>query len=205
MKSGLGLVEGSLVVFDTGGGSSQFTFGHGEHVDERFSLEVGAVRFTEQYGLDGVVSDDVLATALEAIAADLVRLEGRPTPDALVAMGGAVTNLAAVKHELARYDPDVVQGTVLDRAEIDRQIELYRTRTVEQAAPDRGPATQTGRRHPRGRLHRAHGAREARPGLAHRERPRPQARPARRSVRGVGSWPRGACCMPGRASPGDLP
>jgi exopolyphosphatase/guanosine-5'-triphosphate,3'-diphosphate pyrophosphatase len=43
-------------------------------------------------------------------------------------MGGAVTNIAAVKHGLATYDPDVVQGTVLDRAEIDRQIELYRSR-----------------------------------------------------------------------------
>ena len=30
---------GSLVVFDTGGGSSQFTFGSGEQVDERFSVE----------------------------------------------------------------------------------------------------------------------------------------------------------------------
>ena len=30
-------------------------------------------------------------------------------------MGGAVTNLAAVKHELAVYDPAVVQGSVLDR------------------------------------------------------------------------------------------
>ena len=47
-------------------------------------------------------------------------------------MGGAVTNLAAVKHELATYDPDVVQGTVLDRAEIDRQIELYRTRSADE-------------------------------------------------------------------------
>ena len=47
-------------------------------------------------------------------------------------MGGAVTNLAAVKHGLATYDPDVVQGTVLDRAEIDRQIELYRTRSAEE-------------------------------------------------------------------------
>jgi exopolyphosphatase / guanosine-5'-triphosphate,3'-diphosphate pyrophosphatase len=41
-------------------------------------------------------------------------------------MGGTVTNLAAVKHGLATYDPDVVQGTLLDRAEIDRQIERYR-------------------------------------------------------------------------------
>ena len=49
-------------------------------------------------------------------------------PQAVVAMGGAVTNLAAVSHGLTTYDPDVVQGTVLDRAEIDRQIELYRAR-----------------------------------------------------------------------------
>jgi exopolyphosphatase/guanosine-5'-triphosphate,3'-diphosphate pyrophosphatase len=47
-------------------------------------------------------------------------------------MGGALTNLAAVRHGLATYDPDVVQGTVLDRAEIDRQIELYRTRTADE-------------------------------------------------------------------------
>jgi exopolyphosphatase/guanosine-5'-triphosphate,3'-diphosphate pyrophosphatase len=46
-------------------------------------------------------------------------------------MGGAITNIAAVKHEMADYDPDVVQGTVLDRAEIDRQIELYRSRDAE--------------------------------------------------------------------------
>ena len=47
-------------------------------------------------------------------------------------MGGTVTNLAAIKHELATYDPDVVQGTVLDRAEVDRQIELYRTRKADE-------------------------------------------------------------------------
>ena len=47
-------------------------------------------------------------------------------------MGGAVTNLAAVTHGLATYDPDVVQGSVLDAAEIDRQIELYRTRSADE-------------------------------------------------------------------------
>jgi exopolyphosphatase / guanosine-5'-triphosphate,3'-diphosphate pyrophosphatase len=65
---------------------------------------------------------------MAAIAADLSRLDGRPPVDALVGMGGAITNITAVKHGLATYDPDVVQGTVLDRAEIDRQIELYRSR-----------------------------------------------------------------------------
>ena len=131
VKNGIGLATGSLVVFDTGGGSSQFTFGQGNRVDERFSVDVGAVRFTERFGLDAVVSAEVLQEALDAIATDLSSLDGRPSPDALVGMGGAVTNITAVKHELATYDPDVVQGTVLDRAEIDRQIELYRSKDAE--------------------------------------------------------------------------
>jgi exopolyphosphatase/guanosine-5'-triphosphate,3'-diphosphate pyrophosphatase len=129
--SGLGLKTGSLVVFDTGGGSSQFTFGHDSNVDERFSVDVGAVRYTERYQLDGAVSPDTLREAMAAISADLSRIDGRPVPDKLVAMGGAVTNITAVRHGLATYDPAVVQGTLLDRAEIDRQIELYRSRDAE--------------------------------------------------------------------------
>jgi exopolyphosphatase/guanosine-5'-triphosphate,3'-diphosphate pyrophosphatase len=131
-ESGLAFGTGSVVVFDTGGGSSQFTFGNGTQVTERFSLNVGAVRFTERYALDGAVSEEALAAALAAIAADLSQLDGRPTPDAFIAMGGAVTNLAAIKHELSSYDPTIVQGTVLERAEIERQIELFRTRSAEE-------------------------------------------------------------------------
>ncbi len=131
VEAGLGIRGGSLVVFDTGGGSSQFTFGRDGRVDERFSLSVGAVRYTEQFGLDDAVTSERLSEALAAIAADLDALEGRSRPDALVGMGGAITNLTAVMHELAAYDPDVVQGSVLDRAEVDHQIERYRSLDAE--------------------------------------------------------------------------
>ena len=131
VKAGLGLGEGALAVFDTGGGSTQLTFGQGDRVDERFSVDVGAVRYTERFGLARAVDDATLQAALTVIAADLARLDGCPPVDALVAMGGAITNIAAVSHGLATYDADVVAGTVLDRAEIDRQLELYRTSDLE--------------------------------------------------------------------------
>ena len=131
VKTGVGLGAGALAVFDTGGGSTQLTFGHGDRVDERFSIDVGAVRYTERFGLARAVNDATLEAALAAISADLTRLDGRPPVDALVAMGGSITNIAAVSHGLATYDPDVVQGTVLDLEEIDRQVELYRTSDLE--------------------------------------------------------------------------
>jgi exopolyphosphatase / guanosine-5'-triphosphate,3'-diphosphate pyrophosphatase len=130
--SGLEVGHESLVVFDTGGGSTEFTFGRAGRVEERFSVDVGAAQYTERFGLDGAVSDGDVAQALQAIAADLAQLDDRPPPAALVGLGGALTNLAAVRHRLAAYDADVVQGTVLDCREIDRQIDLYKGRTAEQ-------------------------------------------------------------------------
>ncbi len=124
---GLPTDAGNVVVFDTGGGSTQFTFGQDGRVDERYSLPLGAVAYTERFGLDRAISADVLGEVLSAMAADFASLDGRPTPDALVAMGGAVTNLAAVKHEMAVYDPAIIRGTVLDRETVDREIERFRS------------------------------------------------------------------------------
>ena len=132
VKAGLGLAEGALAIFDTGGGSTQFTFGSGSNVDEQFSLNVGAVRFTEEFGLANVVSQEQLKKAQDAIAREFKRIDGRPAPDALVGMGGAITNIAAVKHQMAKYDPDVIQGSVIERNEVDRQIEMYRSKSTEE-------------------------------------------------------------------------
>jgi exopolyphosphatase/guanosine-5'-triphosphate,3'-diphosphate pyrophosphatase len=36
-----------------------------------------------------------------------------------------------VQHALTTYDPDVVQGGTLQRAEVERQIEVYRSKNDE--------------------------------------------------------------------------
>jgi exopolyphosphatase/guanosine-5'-triphosphate,3'-diphosphate pyrophosphatase len=132
VKTGLGVGAGSMVTFDTGGGSSQFTFGRGSAVTEQFSLNVGAVRFAEGYALTGVVSHADLERAMSAIGAELSRLENAASPDVLVGMGGAVTNLTAVMLGLRAYDPEAVQGALLSGREVERQIELYRSRSTEE-------------------------------------------------------------------------
>jgi exopolyphosphatase/guanosine-5'-triphosphate,3'-diphosphate pyrophosphatase len=132
VKAGLGLAEGALAIFDTGGGSTQFTFGRGSSVEEQFSLNVGAVRFTEEYGLAGTVSQEQLKVAQDALASEFTRIDGRPLPEALVGMGGAMTNIAAVKHQMAKYDPDVIQGSVIERSEVERQIEMYRSKSTDE-------------------------------------------------------------------------
>jgi exopolyphosphatase/guanosine-5'-triphosphate,3'-diphosphate pyrophosphatase len=125
-------ITGAIVVFDTGGGSTQLTFGSGDGIQEQFSVPVGAARYTERFGLDASVDEATVRAALDAVAADLSRLDGRPRAEAVIGMGGTLTNLAAVEHGLPRYDPKAIHGTVLDAQEVERQIELYRTRDAEQ-------------------------------------------------------------------------
>jgi exopolyphosphatase/guanosine-5'-triphosphate,3'-diphosphate pyrophosphatase len=131
VAAGLSLGGERLVVFDTGGGSTQFTYGAGGHVDDRFSLNVGAVRVTEKYGLDHEVSAERVREAMSAVAGEFARISAAAHPDVLVGMGGAVTNMTAVSRQMETYDADLVQGSVLELAEVDRQIELYRTRDAE--------------------------------------------------------------------------
>ncbi|MFC7492616.1 MULTISPECIES: Ppx/GppA family phosphatase [unclassified Nocardioides] len=124
--------SGRLLVFDSGGGSSQFTFGNPDAIEEQFSVDVGAVRITERFALGRAVPLDTIREALAAIEMELAGLAGHPRPDLVIGIGGTATNLAAVSRALPAYDPDVVHGTVVDLAEVDRQIETYRLRsTVE--------------------------------------------------------------------------
>lgn len=132
VQSGLGIAPGSLTIFDTGGGSSQFTFGRDGRIAAQFSLNVGAVRFMEAHGLDGAISPDVLAAARAAIWEGLAPLADHPAPEILVGMGGAVTNLTAVMLGLSTYQPERIQGARLSRTEVERQIDVYRTRSAEE-------------------------------------------------------------------------
>jgi exopolyphosphatase/pppGpp-phosphohydrolase len=77
-------------------------FGHGGRVEERFSLEVGAVLLTERFGLGGTVSEDELDRGARRSERRAWAPDGRPTPDALAGMGGArrIVGLQAKRAEV---------------------------------------------------------------------------------------------------------
>lgn len=130
--SGLPIHDGELVVFDTGGGSTEFIFGKGTEVTKRFSVNLGAVRITENYLKSDPVTPDEVQAALAQIDKEFAEagVDGHPTQ--LVGMGGTVTSMGAVKHKMVKYDPNVIQGSTLTRSDIQEQIAEYSRRTVEQ-------------------------------------------------------------------------
>jgi exopolyphosphatase/guanosine-5'-triphosphate,3'-diphosphate pyrophosphatase len=128
--SGLGASQGKVAVFDTGGGSTEFIFGEGEEILDRFSLNVGSRQPTEEFCKSDPVTPAELASMVAHLEREFGRLEGGK--DALVGMGGTVTSMGAVHHEMKVYDPDVIQGSTLALAEVERQLEMFRARTIDE-------------------------------------------------------------------------
>ena len=127
-----GAADADLVTMDTGGGSTEFVFGTAGKIVRKFSLNVGAVRFTEQYLSQMPVAAEKLAEAQAQIKKELSEGGVSGPVKFLVGMGGTVTSLASVKHKMAKYDPDVIQGSTLTLDDINAQIADYAAKTLDQ-------------------------------------------------------------------------
>ena len=119
-----------VVIFDTGGGSTEFIYGRGREVVKRFSVNIGSVRLTETFFADDPVHREKIPQVLEQIAAELREADVEASGGKLVGIGGTVTTMAAVSLGMTRYDPEVIQGSVLSRKEVLRQIQAYSSKTV---------------------------------------------------------------------------
>lgn len=123
--------SGPVALFDIGGGSTEFIFGTDRRIQERFSLDLGTIRPTETWLRSDPVTPAELSAMDEAIAGELGRLDDAPAFDQLVGMGGTLCNMAAVRHALAVYDPEVIEASRLSFDEISSQVERYRGLTIE--------------------------------------------------------------------------
>ena len=130
VKAGIALHKGQVVMFDTGGGSTEFIFGKDEHIERRFSVNIGAVRYTEQMLVSDPVTQEEFTQAMQAIEHDLAEVHFDENIETLIGVGGGIVNLCAVKLQLTEYQPGLIHGSLLELCEVERQIDLYRSKTI---------------------------------------------------------------------------
>lgn len=144
---GLGRPAGSLLVFDIGGGSTEYTVARDGVVQTSVSLRLGVVHLNERYPFPGVV-DPRRFRAMEASVLAQLREElpagiAGASPERLVGTAGTVTALAALDLALPAYDGARVQGHALTRAAVERQLARVGALTVEERG--RLPCLEPGR------------------------------------------------------------
>ena len=130
--SGMPLMDGDLVIFDTGGGSTEFIFGHGTELKHRFSVNLGSNRITETFFADDPVKEGSVEAAIAQIDKEFAEAGVNGRPAQLVGMGGTVTSMGAVRHMMDKYKPEIIQGSVLTKLDVEEQLAAYAKRTIEE-------------------------------------------------------------------------
>jgi exopolyphosphatase/guanosine-5'-triphosphate,3'-diphosphate pyrophosphatase len=124
-------VDGPFLVFDIGGGSTEFALAEGV-----LSIDTGAVRLTEQWLHSDPPTPEELSMAVSVVRTHLDDVT-RELPDVkqartVIGLAGTVTTVAAV--ELGYYDRDAVHRFRLTRAAAE---EVFRTLATEALADRR--------------------------------------------------------------------
>lgn len=126
VASGLPELRGDFLLLDIGGGSTEFVRAAAGVAAEVVSLRLGVVALAERFMDAGPVRLDRFAAMVREVTAQLdAELPATMAPGsapALVGTAGTVTTLAALDLDLAMYDASRVQGHVLGRGAIERQL-----------------------------------------------------------------------------------
>ncbi|NDH23482.1 MAG: Ppx/GppA family phosphatase, partial [Actinobacteria bacterium] len=128
--------DGPFLVFDIGGGSTEFAFGTDE-AESAMSLDIGCVRLTEKYVEHDPPRPEELVACLSITEAHLDDV-ARQMPQiahaaTFVGLAGTVSTAAAVELGLAEYDRDQIHHFVLTKEAAE---DVYRT-LVTEARDDR--------------------------------------------------------------------
>jgi exopolyphosphatase / guanosine-5'-triphosphate,3'-diphosphate pyrophosphatase len=126
------------LVFDIGGGSTEYILARDGAAVLATSLRLGVVDLTERYPFPGVV----VWPRFAALQAEVAQRLGAELPagirsaatTSLIGTAGTATTLAALDLGLVTYQPDRVQGHVVTRARVEAQLARLGALTVEQRA-----------------------------------------------------------------------
>jgi exopolyphosphatase / guanosine-5'-triphosphate,3'-diphosphate pyrophosphatase len=141
------------LVIDIGGGSTEFVIGVGREMSFHVSNQAGVVRQTERH----LHTDPPEASERDALARDVREILSAGVPEEwrrdvghAIAVAGTATSLASIAQELVPYDPDKVEGYVLNAEQCRRILErlaaltLAERRQVPGLHPDRAPTIVAG-------------------------------------------------------------
>jgi exopolyphosphatase/guanosine-5'-triphosphate,3'-diphosphate pyrophosphatase len=131
---GLPAYDGPFLVFDLGGGSTEFVLGQ-DAPEALTSVKLGCVRMTERH----LKSDPPTHEELVACFTDAKRelsavrdLLGARKPNTVVGLAGTVTSLAALALGLSEYDPKKTHRARLSRRDLEGAFARVAGVTIEE-------------------------------------------------------------------------
>lgn len=122
-----------VLVFDIGGGSTEFIYAEPGKDQKKISVPMGVVKLAERYDFGGVLDVeqmDRIRIPMFSVLQEVVKfLDCKP--DMLIGSAGTPTTLAAIEMHMANYDQIKVNGFEIDKQQIEGILKKLCSMTAE--------------------------------------------------------------------------
>ena len=130
-------IHGNIIMFDTGGGSTEFVSGSNGAVNKIVSVPIGAVNLSERffYEHDRPIKKKFCDEAVSHVTnlfMDYKIDEFRASQSNIIGVGGGVVAMAGVKFACENFMPSKLHGSVLTQRDIVQQIRMYSSLTLSE-------------------------------------------------------------------------
>ena len=119
----------NILVFDIGGGSTEFTLGNIDGIKKKRSLNIGSVRITEKFFLNNEVynyCEENRIKAKEWVKENLKGLKDfKDTNFTLIGVAGTTTTQVSVREKMEIYDSEKIHLSSLTSKEINDNLDLF--------------------------------------------------------------------------------
>lgn len=128
-------VSGDAVMFDSGGGSTEFVIGSECGIRRVVSVPVGAVNLSERFfcvydsPIKKSACDNAVSYVKNMLAENHIEDFSAQT---VIAVGGGAVTMASVKHACETFTPSKLHGSILTQRDIVRQIRMYSALTLKE-------------------------------------------------------------------------
>ena len=135
-------LDGEIILFDIGGGSTECIFGTRDSLQSATSLDIGSVRLTERFVRNDPISDDEFANMQNYVRQQIKTGLSRPEvrPKHFVGVAGTVTTLAAIDLKLESYDGELVDNRFLTVRAVTEVVKCLRRKNLEEKRRIKGLA-----------------------------------------------------------------
>ena len=119
----------NILVFDIGGGSTEFTLGNINGIKKEISLNIGSVRITEKFFLDNGIynyCEENRIKAKEWVKENLKELKDFKNENfTLIGVAGTATTQVSVREKMEVYDSEKIHLSSLTSKEINDNLNLF--------------------------------------------------------------------------------
>ena len=132
-------LKDKFLLLDIGGGSTEFIWPVDKNVNFK-SLDIGCVRMTERFinNPESQVSEKEINKIKEYTFNLLNEKLNLPQNLTLKGVGGTITTLAAVKHEMEVYNSNKIEGSKLRLLELNNFLADFKNMTLEERVQIKG-------------------------------------------------------------------